>query len=435
MNLSPRTTLYSLIPRTPCFVYQESLTSYIIRLAEAHRIDVGDLISYIVAPNLNKAYLNNGIARGGNRFYDGSHSINSIDKSSADVSNCLLVLTGQECIDSLTLSPLSKMLSTKILVKKSLSWCSKCLQFKDYYPLIWCVSIYTTCTIHSIALQDKCESCNKTIPYLHRKSKVGICPYCQKKHFGEQNIKQPSEKEIYISKDLERVFLHVNHDQVFDGKIIVVDSIKKIIKNQFGNTINHFAKYVGIPKTTMWDWCNSKSKPSLNQLLDISFKLGISVIDFYRNIDTNRIKISNNQGEYKQVKIIRQKHKLSANYVKVYLSRVEKEKDTYRSIVEIAKKLNCSTKYLYTNFPDHCERISANNRRIKDDKEKLLIQENKDRIEEQFKKEIVNGYMPTRKKIEEALKMRCIFKNRTYRSYYFKLCTDYSFIRKGVQSK
>ncbi|PEA52838.1 hypothetical protein CON64_21960 [Bacillus pseudomycoides] len=67
---SQRNQLYGLKPigiETP---YVESLTSYLIRLSEAHQVYPSSLISYVIAPILGKEFLINSATRGGNRFYD-----------------------------------------------------------------------------------------------------------------------------------------------------------------------------------------------------------------------------------------------------------------------------------------------------------------------------------------------------------------------------
>ncbi|MFY0520703.1 hypothetical protein ACOMCU_23165 [Lysinibacillus sp. UGB7] len=54
----------------------ESFSSYLIRVAYEHNINVGDLINKIVIPKMNKDYLKRSTIYGGNSFYEGAKTIN-----------------------------------------------------------------------------------------------------------------------------------------------------------------------------------------------------------------------------------------------------------------------------------------------------------------------------------------------------------------------
>ena len=53
-----RSRLYSIPPIGVGTIEIESLSSYISRLAEAHCITVGDIMTHLIAPELEKKYIN-----------------------------------------------------------------------------------------------------------------------------------------------------------------------------------------------------------------------------------------------------------------------------------------------------------------------------------------------------------------------------------------
>ncbi|WP_458353929.1 hypothetical protein [Peribacillus frigoritolerans] len=85
MKYTDRTILYGIDPKGVNSIFIESLTSYIIRLAEEHVIKLGTLLAYEVFPVLNKDYLINSSSRGGNRFYDGAHFLNGYGTNSVEI--------------------------------------------------------------------------------------------------------------------------------------------------------------------------------------------------------------------------------------------------------------------------------------------------------------------------------------------------------------
>ncbi|MEK5441206.1 hypothetical protein [Fredinandcohnia sp. FSL W7-1320] len=64
-DAEPVSRLFSLPPIGKGTPYIESLTSYIIRLSEAHNVTPGILIGKEITPLLNKHYLNETVVRGG----------------------------------------------------------------------------------------------------------------------------------------------------------------------------------------------------------------------------------------------------------------------------------------------------------------------------------------------------------------------------------
>ena len=59
---------------------------------------------------------------------------------------------------------------------------------------------------------------------------------------------------------------------------------------------------------------------------------------------------------------------LSNEKIITYLNEINKEQDDVKTIIDIAKDLKCSTKFLYTNFPEECKKISERNHQIQAEK-------------------------------------------------------------------
>lgn len=97
--------------------YIECLTSYLIRLSEVHKFYPSSLLSYIVAPVLDKEFLINSAKRGGNRFYDGARTINTFEQNAIDMVTVLESLTGVQHLDQLTLMGLKEVIPSRYLLK------------------------------------------------------------------------------------------------------------------------------------------------------------------------------------------------------------------------------------------------------------------------------------------------------------------------------
>ena len=116
---SQRSQLYGLKPigiKTP---YIESLTSYLIRLSEAHQVYPSSLISYVIAPILDKEFLIKSATRGGNRFYDGAKTMNGFGSNALDMVGALEKLTKVQQLGILTLASIKEVVPLRYLLKKA----------------------------------------------------------------------------------------------------------------------------------------------------------------------------------------------------------------------------------------------------------------------------------------------------------------------------
>lgn len=114
---SQRSQLYSLHPIGVEGAYIESLTSYLIRLSEAHQVYPSSLISYVIAPILDKEFLIKSATRGGNRFYDGAKTMNGFGNNALDMIDTLGRITKVEELGKLTLASIKEVVPLRYLLK------------------------------------------------------------------------------------------------------------------------------------------------------------------------------------------------------------------------------------------------------------------------------------------------------------------------------
>ncbi|WP_257155390.1 hypothetical protein [Bacillus cereus] len=152
---------------------------------------------------------------------------------------------------------------------------------------------------------------------MHRKNRIGICPYCQLYLFKPLNILQFTDhKDYYISQNIEVLFKENSKENSFSIHALY-ENLSFILQSGFNGNIKQFANYIGVPKTTVWGWLNKE--------------------------------------------------------VSIYLSETEKEQFGVKAIIDIAKDLKYSTKFLYNNFPEECKKISERNYRIQTEKIFLYV--------------------------------------------------------------
>src|SRR5437773_2524247 len=160
--LPKRSTLYAPAPMGTGTAVAESLTSYLARLAKAHCVYPGVLLSQMIVPHM-KAPETQRIADGSHPLFrrdgNGSHLINVGGPRACSALHALETLTLRTDLRALTLLALAELLPPRRLTRQTLAWCPLCyeqLQAREqilYDPLLWVFQEITICTQHYVRLR------------------------------------------------------------------------------------------------------------------------------------------------------------------------------------------------------------------------------------------------------------------------------------------
>jgi TniQ protein len=118
--LPPRSRLYSLQPMGIGTSRVESLTSYVMRLAQAHTVSVRALIQREIYPNLPTSPKDT--------TFEKLHSLNGMGPCFEQWVNVLGRLTARSDLRSLTLLPWQTLLSSGGVLRRRRAWCRRCFQ-------------------------------------------------------------------------------------------------------------------------------------------------------------------------------------------------------------------------------------------------------------------------------------------------------------------
>ena len=193
-TMPARSRLYSLEPIGVGTPATESLTSYVIRLAEAHRVEKGVLISKEVRPLLGDtpimekedAYT---IEKMAWMYPPFLYSVeeNGIGKGAAKQAQALEQLTLRTDLHYLTLQLWPRRFHPSgIILRPQQAWCPVCFEewqaigHPIYYPLLWTLNWAEICPQHLEFLWDRCphEACQRSFHWGSINQKLGYCPIC-----------------------------------------------------------------------------------------------------------------------------------------------------------------------------------------------------------------------------------------------------------------
>ncbi|WP_108671565.1 helix-turn-helix domain-containing protein [Peribacillus acanthi] len=396
-----RSILYNLDPIGIGTPFVESLTSYISRLAEAHCVATGSLISRIYSPLLKKEYLVKVSKHGGNGFFDSAIGINGVGKLACEFSDLTNKLTGRSDLCLTTLQKWSNILTSRGLLKKTKSWCPICYEESRengeviYDPLIWSFQTVFICLKHKRPILDICGNCNKSVPIINRNTFPGYCSRCGQWLGSFSTYKESlcNVDELLSNVLLIGELLAQSHLDV--ASISLRESINFYVKEMFDCSPIRAAKQLKIPKTTFVLWLSGESIPSIDYLLQLCKGFGITITEFLQKEQSVKdIGISNSSAKAKE------EH--NHDVIRNTLIKVIADKEPI-SLSTLARKLGCDRKLLSRMYKTECEKIKEiyiSYQQTKREENALL---KITRLEEAFRILLQKGIYPSRRQVEGIL--------------------------------
>lgn len=419
-----RSSLYNIVPIGIGTIEVESLSSYISRLADAHCITVGDIMTHFIAPKMDKKYINNIVLNGGNGFYKSSSAINGYGIIAYDFIKIMSSLTCREDIRRTTLDNCRELVPFRGLLKNRRYWCSSCFQtdFENnkviFERLSWTLQPIQECLIHDRALESVCPFCKSCMYTLERKSLPGYCGKCFSwlgSFVDSDHIKYDSQSK---KKLINKFFIELTCMTV--EKNNVASSLSFYIKNNFEGSLKRAADFFCFSKSTFWGWKEGRHLPPLSALIDIITKLELDLTDFLNTKKSNKVLL----GDYSKLTNtgrVKKEH----DKIQDFLNLIIREKRPY-SLSMIAARLGCDRKLLTGMYPKECNNIKKNflkHIEIKKQNKDELLKEKIDNAVYILKK---RGTYPSSRKIEKIIGEGKLHEKKF--QDYWKECKDNNLI-------
>ncbi|ALC88926.1 hypothetical protein AM500_03255 [Bacillus sp. FJAT-18017] len=360
----------------PSIVYgkdRESLTSFILRLTHAHCLTIGKFTGQLLTPNLSEKYSKNPY-----RFPP--PRINGCNKLSIITVDTIQRLSNlSDDLSLLTFKFFDSVVSNKNLTKNYRAWCPSCLQEMKisgktiYEKLIWSINNYEVCVTHNALLSISCNFCGMMQEILPDNGQNGHCQYCnswlgsEKVTDLENDSKTIREEICYKSRQVETILNYFYNKPVKKDKLL--SSLKKISEEYEFQMKELCLHILGIPYTTFNNYCKSGGKFSLDNILEISWRLKIDILNLMEN---NNIEYRINKNGFVPRKK-RYNHQKDSKRVEQYLKNVILSPE-YIPVVTLENTLHITLTTLRKRFPKEYKKIQAKNNAIRKKYGKKLVE-------------------------------------------------------------
>lgn len=296
-EIPPRSRLHSLEPMGLGTSQVESLTSYLIRLAESHCVTVTSLYQYELYPLVKK--LRSSGEQAGSR-QNGHCLMNDMKLTNGGGSwaktwvQAVEYSTLRSDLSLLTTLPWGSDLAWFCKLRESPAWCPDC--YDDwwetgrviYTPLIWMLRVVNVCTAHRRFLEDLCPHCRRRPHICFFRSRSGCCSRCNN-WLGSNRTNRVSATSInpqelsqqtWISTTVSEWVASAQGLKIPPGKETVTRTIAELIRRVTGGNCNRFARMVGVLPGTLYGWWRRiRGVPQLELLLKICSNFEISLTE------------------------------------------------------------------------------------------------------------------------------------------------------------
>ena len=438
-----RSPLYALQPIGMGTPLVESLSSYMTRLAEAHSIFPGVLISKVIGPRVPGYAL---VKRPHGLFREGgarSTLFNGVGLPARRAVQALATLTLRTDLRYLTLLPLAAVLprSAKGLIRLTKAWCPVCYEEWHqtaqmiYDPLLWALQAITSCARHALRLSTCCpyQDCARPLPGMAWRSRAGYCSYCQR-WLGLESVRAKAmvacleETEWgwqqWVAEALGVVLALLPSVPVLPERQRVRQVVAHAVEQISAGDLPAFARTLALSRNTIYYWCQGEQIPDIDMLLRVCCRLGLSLRDFFfQEVDTLRPQLQETAKPPSMVFTKRWMIQEEQVYQVLEQAAASNEQPP-PTLRLVALRIGHTSLVLYKIHPTACREIVA--------RHKTYVQQRKETRLQTFREEIrlialklhVEGEVLTQKSIAPHLSQPGVLRDPRVRTFLKEICLE-----------
>jgi AraC-like DNA-binding protein len=290
-RVPPRSRLLPLEPVGIGTAMVESMTGYVMRLAEAHAVPVGALINHELAQR--KASTERRRTRA---YCSLPYYANGSNQCAAGWVQALEADTYRTNLSWLTFLPLGESFCTRYFCRRVRAWCPACyeqwrtLDRTIYEPLLWSVRLVAVCSGHQRALAEICPHCQRSMKPVGSTSRTGYCGNCHQwlgvgsRHGGiagkETCGRILSDSALWLTRSVEELISLMPRLRAASLRKALFANLRFFIDHVFGGYAAGLTRFTSFGASMLDYWLSGSFAPRLDQFLLFAERLRTPVAAF-----------------------------------------------------------------------------------------------------------------------------------------------------------
>ena len=261
---------------------QESLPSYINRLASVHALPVStffarELVPLIASPS-DRSLVSNYFGKSSRYLLLG-------DGLASKIAAHLARLTAVPQVTALVHRYLAGSLGWTRDLRGQAAWCPECLvEWRQageplYFPLLWAFRATRCCLHHNVLLRDVCADCLSHFSYLVGRTWNGDCFQCGRSFGDETSTLTPTDIDVQSSRLVEGLVTWAA------GLTAPADFHSVLLSNVAVAAVavggaKPLSKAIARSPTAVGFWLRRRQSPTLTSLLRLGLVFGVPLEDW-----------------------------------------------------------------------------------------------------------------------------------------------------------
>jgi transcriptional regulator with XRE-family HTH domain len=380
-DIPARSKLYGLVPCGLGTVWQESLTSYLNRLAWRHHTPPRHLAAQELLPRLSQNYSRRQL---GGFSWGSAMGINGNNATAQEWATILEDLTRRSDLHLLTLQWWVGDLEPHKLLREKPAWCPACYaEWKDqekpiYEPLLWTFQVVTMCMKHHRMLEEHCPNCQKRQSIIRFQATLDQCTRCNT-WLGSTTLNPPKPETIEWQEWVISALDELRRAIVSSGALFWQQFFTNISESfEAKGEQSRLAELAGLARGQLATWLRRSHTPTLQSILEFCYVCNVKPLQVLTGNLSSLKRVIQEGKPYRSPRARRPLRTLDREYCLERIQAILDGREEPLGYVQLAQQLGYSGNILLYHFPHECALLSQQikeHRRQRKERRLALVQE------------------------------------------------------------
>ena len=426
-EIPSRSKLYGFVPCESGTMWQESLTSYLNRLAWHHHVFPQHLVAEVVVPRLCHSYSRPQIAKFCQRDAMG---VNGNGPLAQEWASILERLTRRSDLRFLTLRWWVGDLLPRKLLRDKPAWCPACFaEWKDqekpiYEPLLWGCHPVTVCLKHHRKLESHCPCCQRPQHVIRLHAPLDQCARCNA-WLGSEAKAEPVPEDIEWQRWVIQILEELHLAAVSSGIPPWEHFFTNLSTSGFARgEQSRLADLTGLARGQLATWLRRSHTPTLGSILEFCYACNVTPLQVLLG-DLAPLKQVIAEGKpHRPPRARRSRRVFDREQCLERIRSILDGREEPLGYVQLAQQVGYSGHTLLHHFPQECALLSQQIKEYRRQRAEQRVEDIREEVRQAVLALHAQGIYPSHRKVVERIAHPTLMRHPEARTFRLALCRD-----------